>query len=267
MGCRAPSKGEGFSVVLRAVLSVWAALVNAQPSQPAISTSPDGALHVVGRNPSAATIYIDGVLLAGAAVKFSPGTHQLVAVAPGYYGQSRDIGIHAGQDRAVHVILQPTSLPPPVDVERFLVLADSKTISAADVQGMSEHTLRVALHAKLLNQQGQTHALQQLRKDLAALVAREDTRSAVTAFLVDAIVSGTLDQPGLSDTLLAASNQKDPMASFFYAMSLREWLSKAGNITPSSPQFTGYCEALRRAHSQGWKDVATIWQQRDSCPE
>jgi hypothetical protein len=267
MRCRAPSKGEGFSVVLRAVLSLSAALVNAQPSQPAAATAAEGALHVVGKNPSATTIYIDGALLAGTAAKLSAGTHQLVAVAPGYYGQSRDIGINTGQDRGVHVILQPTSLPTPVDVERFLVLADSKTISAADVQGMPEHTLRVALHAKLLNQQGQTHALQQLREALAALVAKEDTRGAVTAFLVDAIVSGTLDQPGISGSLLAASHQNDPMASFFYAMSLREGLSKAGTITPSSPQFTGYCEALRRAQSQGWKAVATIWQQRDSCPE
>ena len=267
MRSRAPSKGERFSIVLRAVLFLSAALVNAQAPQPSTSTPADGVLHVVGRNPPAAAIYIDDVLLTGAAAKLAPGAHQLVAVAPGYYGQSRDIGINTSQDRGVHVILQPTSLPTPVDVERFLVLADSQTISAADVQGMPEHTLRVALHAKLLNQQGRTYALQELRKALAALVAKEDTRGAVTAFLVDAIVSGTFDQPGNSGSLLAASHQNDPMASFFYAMSLREWLSKAGNFTPSSPQFTRYCEALRRAHSQGWKAVATIWQQRDSCPE
>lgn len=267
MGCRAPSRGGRLCVILWAVLCLPAQLLNAQSSQPHVLQPADGTLHVGGRDPPAALIYVDGVLLSEPAVKLSAGTHQVVAVAPGYYGQSRDIGISSAQVRGIHVILQPTSLPTPVDVERFLVLADSQSISEADVQGMTDHTLRVALHAKLLSQQKNTYAFKQLRKDLAALVAERDARASVAAFLVDALISGELNQPGITGTVLEASNEHDPMASFFYAMALREALSKAGNISAASPQFTGYCDALRRARAQGWKAVATIWLQRDSCPE
>jgi hypothetical protein len=239
-----------------------AGLVRALPAE----RSAYGTLHIVSKRPATASLYLDGQMLAGSESKLAPGAHQLVAVAPGFYGQARTLDVGAGTQREINIVLEPTSLPSPVAVDRFLVLADSESISAADVQGMPDHTLRVALRAKLLNQEHNTYALQELQRDVAALIDHGDIRGTVTAFLVDAIVSGKLAQSGFTDRLLVASEQNDPMASFFYAMALREVLRNAGETSPSSPRFARYCEVLRRARAQGWQAVATPWLQRDNCP-
>jgi hypothetical protein len=190
-----------------------------------------------------------------------------VAVASGFYGQSRTLTIGAGKKRDLTVILRRTSVPKPGVVERFLVLADSDAISVTDVQSMPDYTLRVALRAKLLNQQQNTYALQQLRRDVAELTQKDDTRGAVAGYLVDAIVAGKFGQSSFYESLLAAAQRNDPMASFFHAVALREGLLSAGDISPSNPQFVSYCAALGRARSQGWAQMATTWQQRDGCPE
>jgi hypothetical protein len=226
-----------------------------------------GTLHIASERPPSTRLFIDGAPLATQEVELAPGPHQLVAVASGFYGQSRTLTIGAGKKRDLTVILRSTSVPKPGVVERFLVLADSDSISVTDVQGMPDYTLRVALRAKLLNQQQNTYALQQLRRDVAALAEKDDTRGAVAGYLVDAIIAGKFGQSSFYESLLAAAQRNDPMASFFQAVALREKLLSAGEISPSNPQFVSYCTALGQARSQGWAQMATTWQRRDSCPE
>jgi hypothetical protein len=226
-----------------------------------------GTLHIASERPPATRLFIDGAPLTTQEVELTPGAHQLVAVASGFYGQSRTLKIDAGKKRNVTVILQATSLATPGVVERFLVLADSDAISMGDVQSMPDHTLRVALRGKLLNQQHNTYALQQLRRDLVALTEKDDTRGAVAGFLVDATVAGKFGESSFYESLLAAAQRNDPMASFFHAVALRENLRSAADISPSAPQFVSYCAELGRARSQGWADMAATWQQRDSCPQ
>jgi hypothetical protein len=256
---------RGAALWLLACLSAGAAV--GEPASMSAAGTKTGTLHIASERPPSTRLFIDGAPLATQVVELAPGTHQLVAVAGGFYGQSRTLKIGAGNNRNVTVILLATSLPTPGVVERFLVLADSDAISLADVQSMPDHTLRVALRAKLLNQQQNTYALQQLRRDLAALTDKDDTRSAVAGFLVDAILAGKFGPSSFYERLLAAAQRNDPMASFFHAVALREKLRSAGDISPSNPQFVSYCTELGRARSQGWADMATTWQQRDSCPE
>jgi hypothetical protein len=237
----------------------------AKPQTPAAEPT-GGTVRAVSQRPASAKIYVDGAELRAGEVDLPPGMHQLVAIATGYYGQSRDFEIRSGQHRAVNVVLQPTSLPTPVDVERFLVLADADAIDANDVQGTHDRVLRVALRAKLLKQQKNAYALERLRRDLAALIEKQDARSAVAGFLADAIVARRLDQSSFTAGLATAS-RSDPMASFFHAMAVRDSLRTAGDSSASSRQFMSYCEELRRTRSQGWGAVASAWLQRDACPE
>jgi hypothetical protein len=230
------------------------------------SIGPASAVLYLGKQePSSARVYVDGVRISSSTQELSAGTHRVVAVAPGYYGECRLLLLASGSNRRIDIVLQPTALPTSTTMERFFVLADSATITVADVESMPEYTLRLALRAKLLRQEHNTYALDRMRHDLASLMQLGDARSAVTTFLWGASESGRFSQSLVTDALRNASQENDPMATFFLATAIRDGLREHG-LSPSSQEFASYCANLTRARGQGWPEVANSWLRRDNCP-
>lgn len=222
----------------------------------------------ISTDPADASIYVDGDALAGDSAELLPGAHTLAVVAPGHYGEVRHIVLERGRPSATETFaLVPTRLPTAAEQETFLRLADAASITEKDAARVEEQTLHTALQAKLLGQGRRLDDLNRLARDVASLRRAGDPRAAVAAMLIDTIQSGHIRGALSNQSLLAASQGGDAMASLFLAAAYRSSISStASPITPSDPRFKSYCDYMALAAEQGWSEVANRWSQQDHCP-
>jgi predicted Ser/Thr protein kinase len=217
--------------------------------------------------PSSARIFVDNTETQGSQVNLAPGEHQLVALAPHYFGESMRLRLEPGSDiRSVSFALDPTSLPTPSELERFSQLADAKTLTEADLSELADRTFQLVLRAKYLNANGKAEGLSALVGNIDSLRRLGDSRAAVAAFLLDSVHAGHIGRAQVTQSLIDASNEGDAMASLFLAVSFRDSMNLApSGVMPSDPMFRQYCDRLRLASKQGWDDVAAEYMQRDHC--
>ncbi|HEV7613976.1 MAG TPA: toll/interleukin-1 receptor domain-containing protein [Steroidobacteraceae bacterium] len=223
----------------------------------------------IDRVPSDAEVFVDGTRLRAASLSVSTGTHEFVAVTPGYYGEVRHVSLSAGNPlKAFSLALEATVLPPLEEAQRFLKIADSPEITAADLEGVSERTLHTALRAKFLRQMGARAEFEQLSSDVQTLRRFGDARAAVAALLIDSVQTGHVTRAQITPPLLAASDGGDAMASLFVAVADREAINSSKSpVSRADPQFLSYCRRLSLSVSQGWSDVAAGYRRLDRCAD
>jgi hypothetical protein len=232
-------------------------------------TAEPSAHLVVESEPATAKVYVDGTELVGSERALAAGEKTVVVVAPGFYGDIRSLSLSDGGSKKLEIALQPIVLPTAQEYERFWNLANEEltpTITAADVDGIDERTLRTALRFRLMDQNKDRSALDQFNRDIDALARYGDARATVVVFLAESIREGQMRRSLISDRLLAAAERGDAMASFFTAAALRdELLESKSEILPSDPELQAYCARLARASKQGWIDLAGKYLSLDGC--
>jgi serine/threonine protein kinase len=218
--------------------------------------------------PSSAIIFVDNNKTQRSQVNLSPGEHQLVALAPHFFGESKRFHLEPGSDTtSVSFALEPTSLPTPSELERFSQLADAKTLTEANLTELKDRTFQSVLRAKYLNANRKTEDLSGLVSDIDSLRRLGDSRAAVAAFLLDSLHAGHIGRAQVTQSLINASNEGDAMASLFLAVSFRDSMNQdPSGVMPSDPMFKQYCDRLHLTSKQGWDDVAAEYMQRDHCP-
>jgi tRNA A-37 threonylcarbamoyl transferase component Bud32 len=269
--------GAGLS--RRALLGVAAGVVAAvaagwlawhagllRPVHPPIAASTKIAMTLT-RLPAGVRIFIDTKPVAGDSIELAAGGHEVVAVAAGYYGEVRQVTLAAGAAAdSLSFALEPTRLPTADEQQRFLKLADATTLTESDTAQVQERTLSTVLQAKQLHLAGRTDQFQALSKDVETLRRFGDARAAVASLLIGSVLSGHVNRSQVTQSLIAASQAGDAMASLFIAVAYRESINAADRpVSPRDPLYRSYCQYLGLASSQGWGDVAGEYWRHDGC--
>jgi hypothetical protein len=236
------------------------------PSAAAVRRT-DVQVLTVQRLPHSVKIFVDGNEIPDMATELPAGNHELVAVANGYYGDLRHVTSEGGKGaQTVSFALEPTSLPSVAEQQRFLKLADAKTLTEDDFSSVKDRTFRTALRAKLLRQTGRVDDLKKLSLEVDTLRRYGDSRAAVAALLVEGVEAGRISRSRANQSLIAASDGGDAMASLYLAVTYRESMNESASmIAPSDPRFQNYCRRMKLAAAQGWEDVALEYWRRDHC--
>jgi hypothetical protein len=227
----------------------------------------DAQVLTVQRLPPSAKVFVDGNEIPDMATELPAGNHELVAVANGYYGALRHVTSEGGKGaQTVSFALEPTSLPSAAEQDRFLKLADAKTLTEGDLSSVDDPTFRTALRAKLLRQTGQVDDLKKLTVEVDTLRRYGDSRAAIAALLVEGVEAGRMSRSRANQSLIAASDGGDAMASLYLAVTYRESMNESASmVAPSDPRFQSYCRRMKLAAAQGWEDVALEYWRRDHC--
>ena len=236
------------------------------PVRPPVVASTKVAVSIT-RLPAAVRIFVDAKPLAAESIELAAGSHEIVAVAGGYYGEVRHVTLAAGTPGdSLSFALEPTRLPTSDEQQRFLKLADAKELTEADIAEVQEHTLSTVLQAKQLHLAGQTAQFQAVSKDVETLRRFGDGRAAVASLLIGSVLSGHVNRSQVTQSLIAASQAGDAMASLFIAVAYRESINAADRpVSPRDPLYRNYCRYLALANSQGWGDVAGEYWRHDGC--
>jgi tRNA A-37 threonylcarbamoyl transferase component Bud32 len=253
----------GVVIAIVASLAVRSAIVlKAQPS----SSTSGGTVLTVQRLPASASVFVDANMLTTASTELAAGEHELVAVAPGYYGEVRHVTVANEGVRAISIALEATRLPTSAEERRFLKLTESRTLTAADLSGVSERTLGTVLQAQLLRQTGKTTQLDTLSQEVEKLRRAGDARAAVASLLIASVEAGRISRSQVTQSLIAASRGGDAMASLFLAVAYRESINASdSSVATTDPRFRSYCDGMALAAEQGWDEVASEYSRRDHC--
>jgi tRNA A-37 threonylcarbamoyl transferase component Bud32 len=223
---------------------------------------------LVSRQPAAAVVYLDGQPIDGKPVPLEAGSHLLAATAPGYYGIVQALAADPAHPSVpVTIHLAAVTLPSPAEFDRFVRLSENESISAADLQSVTESTLHTALQAQRQQQTDDVEGLDQLMREVSTLRRLSDRRAAVAAMLIDSLRLGKISESRITPALSQASAQGDAMATLFIALATRDSLNRSTSpLMPSDTRMRSYCTELELAAKQGWDSVANDFRRRDSCP-
>ena len=197
-----------------------------EKNSPLSDDGPNARL-VVERQPASAKVFVDGTELLGSEQALTAGAKTVVSVAPGFYGETRSLALSDGGTQKIEIALQPTVLPTAQEYERFWNLAHedtTPTVTASDVDSIDERTLHTTLRYRLLDQNKDKSALDQLNREIDALARHGDARAPVIVFLAESMREGFMRRSMISDRLFAAAERGDAMASFFTALALKDEL-------------------------------------------
>jgi tRNA A-37 threonylcarbamoyl transferase component Bud32 len=255
----------GVVVAIGAGLLAWRSGL-LRPDHPVNAASAKLAISIT-RLPGAARIFVDARPVTADSIELAAGSHEIVAVAAGYYGEVRHVTLAAGNPTdSLNFALEPTRLPTADEQQRFLKLADAKELSDSDMSQVAERTLSTVLQAKHLRQAGQTAQFEAISKDVETLRRFGDARAAVTSLLIGSVLSGHVNRSQVTQSLISASEAGDAMASLFIAVAYRESINAADRpVPPGDPLYRSYCQYLGLAISQGWGDVAGEYWRHDHC--
>lgn len=254
--------GVVLAVAIASLAVRSAIMLKAQP----FSSGARGTTLTVQRLPSIASIFVDSNILTTPSTDLAPGEHEVVAVAPGYYGEVRHFTVANENARALSFALEATRLPTSEEERRFLKLTDSRALTAADLASVRERTLGTVLQAQLLRQTGKTPQLNALSQQVETLRRSGDARAAVASLLIASVEAGHISRSQVTQSLIAASRGGDAMASLFLAVAYRESINASDSSVPTTdPRFRSYCEDMALAAAQGWDEVAGEYARRDHC--
>ena len=238
------------SAILIIALGITLVFLGRPFSTPTTSTV---VTHTFNVDPPSATLYMDGVQIDGTA-SFSSGVHSVVAVEPNHYGRVVDIEVGAESGETA-IRLDPITLPAQDELGRFISAIEAPQVMHGDLQGVTELTLRRTLDIKRLADSGAQDELEQLEIQLDILRSYDDPSSIVTLYLAAESDYLGRDSVGLLPRLQAAMNSGYALATFWYAIRLRDTLT-SGVVAPGDPRFVQYCETMHLAYDQGLADVA-----------
>ena len=165
--------------------------------------------------------------------------------------------------------------PSAIEHTRFLAAANADSVTAADIEAMSNPSLRSVLEMKALAAAQDQDGLDERLASLSATASDATSGAAVTLYLASKIdgLGQYLEENRLSDAnilpaLAGASESGDALATYWYAVNLRDQLlarSESGELVASDPEFLRYCDTLDLAAEQGMDEVARTQRTTDSC--
>ncbi len=238
------------SVILIIALGITLAFFGKPPATPTTSIM---VTHIFDVDPPSATLYMDGVQINGTA-SLSSGAHSVVVVEPNHYGRVVEIEVGAESGETA-IKLDPITLPTQDELGRFISAIEAPQVMHGDLQGVTELTLRRTLDIKRLADSGAHDELERLENQLDILRSYDDHSSVVTLYLAAESEYLGRDPVGLLPRLQAAMNSGYALATFWYAIRLRDALT-SGVVVPGDPRFVQYCETMQLAYDQGLADVA-----------
>ncbi len=238
------------SAILMIALGITLVFLGKSPSTP---TTPIMVTHIFDVDPPSATLYMDGVQIDGIA-SLSSGGHSVVAVEPNHYGRviEIEVGVESGETA---IKLDPITLPTQDELGRFISAIEAPQVMHGDLQRVTELTLRRTLDIKRLADSGAQDELEQLENKLDILRSYDDPSSVVTLYLAAESEYLGRDSVGLLPRLQAAMNSGYALATFWYAIRLRDTMT-SGVVVLGDPRFVQYCETMHLAYDQGLADVA-----------
>jgi tRNA A-37 threonylcarbamoyl transferase component Bud32 len=245
------------SVILIIALGITLAFLGKPTST---STPSTVVTHVFDVDPPSATLYTDGVQINGTA-SLSSGGHSVVAVEPNHYGKVVEIEVGAESGETA-IKLDPITLPTQDELGRFISAIEAPQVMHGDLQSVTELTLRRTLEFKRLADSGAQDELEQLENQLDILRSYDDPSSVVTLYLAAESEYLGRDSVGLLPRLQAAMNSGYALATFWYAIRVRDTLT-SGVVVPGDPRFVQYCETMHLAYDQGLADVARRYLESD----
>ena len=258
-----------------ASLKSTAAIATAQPAvtKPAVAsapmTIPAGMVPLtVQVTPPTARLLLDAQAMTSASMPIQPGMHNIAAVAPGYYGHIDRVSLTDPKANAVTLSLEPTTLPSSEELLRFLKLSKNPALTLAQVQEVTEHTLRESLRVQRLRLSNHAMEAEGFTKSVNALRHFGDGRAAVAASLIEAMSNGKIDRSLATPALTAASDGGDALASFFLALAHRaSFDADAAHLSGSGLPFQTFCRRMSMAASQGLADVAGQFRRLEHCTQ
>ena len=270
-------------VVLAIILTPhFRAAPNASP--PAISSastvpSPGGVRLGLILTPTNMQLRIDGSPVAGPDVLLSPGHHEIVSVASGYYGVAQPLEVQPGRVVPIQVRLEPVGRPSGAAFDRFLDLDDelpklaSKEASAGEgsvgriesqIEALTDRTLQAVLRTKFLRLTGQQSEADLIEHQATELSGFGDARAASAVALMAAAQGGRFGAELVTPELTLASEAGDPLATFLLALPLRtELVSAPGGARANRVLYQQYCSQLRKAANLGWDGLPRLY--RNDC--
>ncbi len=211
-------------------------------------------------DPPSATLYIDGVQIDGAA-SLSSGGHSVVVVAPNHYGKVVEIEVGAESGETA-IKLDPITLPTQDEHGRFVSAMEAPQVMDGDLRSVTDPTLRRTLDIKRFADSGAEDELEQLEKQMEILSSYDDYSSVVTMYLAAESEYLPRDSVGLLPRLQAAMNSGYALATFWYAIRLRDALT-SGRVAPGDRDYLQYCDTMQLAYDQGLVDIAGdfLWKE------
>lgn len=217
------------------------------------ATPPGLIAHYFDVTPPWATLYIEGVEIDGRA-DLGSGEHSVVVVEPNHYGRIVDFAVDADMGETV-IELDRITLPTQDELGRFISAIEAPQVMPGDLQRVTEQTLRRTLDIKRLSDSGAQDDLARLENQLDLLRSYEDPSSIVTLYLAAESEYLGRDSTGLLPGLQGAMNSGYALATFWYAIRLRDALT-SDVVALDDPALAQYCETMQLASDQGLTDIA-----------
>jgi serine/threonine protein kinase len=197
-------------------------------------------------DPSSASLYMDGRLLASNSAQLDSGQHQVLVVEPGHYGQV--ITMQAEEDAVVAVSLDRLSLPTFEEFTEFNRLFRED----APLEEVVPDAVAYEPFQRLLKLQGhkrreEAAELGQLQAELKALAAVNDPAAQVILFVAN--FDQVIDGDTFSGLILQASNSGYGLATFFQALHYQWAQAENDELDLSSLQV--YRSLMALAQTQG----------------
>lgn len=209
--------------------------------------------HSFDVEPQSATLYLNGLSIDNI-LELRPGIHEIVAINAGYFG--RVIEVTVGNEPATTAItLESITLPVQAELDRFVSAIESPQVMMGDTRNIIDPALSTILELKQLIFNKDVREVTRLTQQLELLASFDDQAAAVSLYL--AADSGILerDSAGLLPRLRASMDSGYALATFFYAIRLRDDL-QALPAAPGTARHVTYCNTMQRAYEQGLKEIA-----------
>jgi hypothetical protein len=275
----------GIALVVMRIDRTSPPAVPAQSISP-IASAPGPARLAINRSPQDARVYIDGAEAVGDVVRLEPKPHELVALAPGYYGVVQNLDPGADGRTSIEVHLNAVDQPTGAAFDQFLDIEDelshqadaggstaqepghtgaSSDELARKIDALPEPTLQAALQIRMLQVSGRTAEAETLGKSISELARLGDARAASTVALLLALSRGHFTSEMITPELTQASSAGDPLATFLVALPLLDELSSVpGGFRADSSLKRSYCGQLAKALAQGLGGLPKF--SRSDCP-
>ncbi len=209
--------------------------------------------HTFNVVPQSTTLFLNGRSIDNN-IELTPGNHDIVAVNVGYFG--RVVAITVGDEPATTAVtLEPIMLPAQAELGRFVSAIEAPQVMMGDMRNIIDPALRAVLELKQLVDKEDTREAARLTQQLELLASLDDQAAAVSLYLAADSEILERDSTGLLPRLRASMESGYALATFWYAIRLREEL-RAEPVAPGTSRHVNYCETMRRAYEQGLREIA-----------
>jgi hypothetical protein len=177
-----------------------------------------------------------------------------VAINTGYFGRIVEVTV-GDQPATTAVTLAPITLPTPAELGRFTSAIEAPRVMIGDMRNIIDPALRAVLEIKQLLDREDTQEAARVTQQLELLASFDDQAAAVSLYLAAESEILERDSTGLLPRLRNAMESGYALATFWYAIRLREALLE-DRIAPGEFRHVIFCQTMQRAYEQGLREIA-----------